>query len=246
MPRATRFTIPTVVTTPGKYRVLMRAAATANDLDVSSATLGFSTSAELRSPDDALQFFDVDEIYEPDRVATDTSAMSVEQLEETVPSELVPINLRYVYHDLGTVDAAAGAHSFVVDKNDDNPMLVEGVLLIPEDTYASVSVPEEITIADGPSELRCSEQSPVRAGVLDGTLDGVGNGPHADLTAEELLDLIGVDLETPDPDGLGGRWQHIIVTLLILATCLGLIRWRATPGMGRGARRHRDTERRDR
>lgn len=228
VPRATRFTIPTVVTTPGKYRVLMRAAATANDLDVSSPTLGFSTSAELRSPDDALQFFHVDEIYEPDREATDTAAMSVEQLEETVPSELVPINLRYVYHDLGTVDATAGAHSFVIDKHDDNPMLVEGVLLIPEDTYSTISVPEEITIAEGPSDLRCSEQTAVRAGVLDGTLDGVGNGPHADLTAEELLDLIGVDLETPDPDGLGGRWQHIIVTLLILATCLGLIRWRAT------------------
>jgi hypothetical protein len=228
VPRSTRFTIPTAVTTPGRYRVLMRAAATANDLDVSSPTLGFSTSAELRSPDDALQFFDVDEIYEPGRVATDTSAMSVEQLEETVPSELVPINLRYVYHDLGTVEATAGAHSFVIDKNDDNPMLVEGVLLIPEETYSTISVPEEITIADGPSDLRCSEQSAVRAGVLDGTLDGVGNDPNADLTAEELLELIGVDLETPDPDGLGGRWQHIIVTLLIIATCLGLIRWRAT------------------
>jgi hypothetical protein len=154
--------------------------------------------------------------------------MSVEQLEETVPSELVPINLRYVYHDLGTVEATAGAHSFVIDKHDDNPMLVEGVLLIPEETYSTISVPDGITIADDPSDLRCSEQSPVRAGVLDGTLDGVGNGPNADLTAEELLELIGVDLETPDPDGLGGRWQHIIVTLLILATCLGLIRWRAT------------------
>ena len=64
--------------------------------------------------------------------------------------------------------------------------------------------------------------------MLDGTLDGVGNGPHADLTTDELLELIGVDLETPDPDGLGGRWQHVIVTLLILAGCLALIRWRAT------------------
>jgi hypothetical protein len=228
VPRATRFTVPATVTTPGRYRVLMRAAATANDLDVSSPTLGFSTSAELRSPGDALQFFHVDEIYEPDRVATDTAAMSVEELEQTVPSELVPINLRYVYHDLGTVDAAAGAHTFVVDKQDDNPMLVEGVLLVPEDTYATISVPDDVTIADGPSDLRCSEQSEVRAGVLDGTLDGVGNGPHADLTAEELIDLIGVDLETPDPDGLGGRWQHVIVTILILVACLGVIRWRAT------------------
>jgi hypothetical protein len=85
-----------------------------------------------------------------------------------------------------------------------------------------------VTIADGPSDLRCSEQSTVRAGVLDGTLDGVGNGPNADLTAEELIDLIGVDLETADPDGLGGRWQHVIVTVLIVAACFALVRWRAT------------------
>jgi hypothetical protein len=228
VPRATRFTIPTVVTTPGSYRVLMRAAATANDVDVSSPTLGFSESTELRSPDDALRYFHVDEIYEPDRVATDTSAMSVEELEETVPSELVPINLRYVYHDLGTVEGTAGAHTFVVDKLDDNPMLVEGLVLVPEETYADISVPEGITIADHPSDLRCSEETAVRAGVLDGTLDGVGNGPNADLTAEELIELIGVDLETADPDGLGGRWQHVIVTVLIVMACLGLVRWRAT------------------
>ena len=229
VPRSTRLTIPTTVPEAGRYRVLLRAAATANELTVSSPASGFASDVEVRSPADALEFFHVDEIYEPGRRPTDTSVLSVEDMEELVPSELVPVNHRYVYHDLGTVDAqAAGMLPFVVHKHDDNPMLVEGMLLVPEDEYQSMTLPADIPTVDDPSELRCSELSPVRAGVADGTMAGVENGPNADLEFDEMLDLIGVDLETADPDGLGGRWQHVIATLLIVMACLAVVRWRST------------------
>lgn len=230
VPRATQVSVPVSIPESGRYRVLVRAAATANDVSVSAPTVGFSTDAELRSPADALEFFHVDEIYEPGRVPTDTSGIGVEEMEDLVPNELVPVNHRYVYHDLGIIDGSAGLHEFVIDKHDENPFLFEGLLLAPEDEYEAAEIPEGITTVDDPSELRCSETSDVRTGVLDGTLDGVGNGPHADLTFDEMIDLIGIDLETAAPDGLGGRWIHVVSTLVIVVGCLGLVRWRSTRG----------------
>ena len=212
VPRSTRISVPTSVPEAGRYRVLMRAAATANELTVTSSAVGFDTDIELRSPPDALQFFHVDEIYEPSRQPRDTSGLTVEDMEELVPSELVPVNLRYVYHDLGTVDAVAGMLPFVIEKHDDNPMLVEGLVLVPEDEYRNIALPAGVHAVDDPGELRCSEISEVRAGVADGTMAGIENGPNADLEFEEMLDLIGVDLETADPGGLGGRWQHVLAT----------------------------------
>lgn len=68
--------------------MLVRGAATADQLDISPPTLGFEQELELRSPPYALQLFGVDEICEPDRVPTDTSSMSVAELETADPGGL--------------------------------------------------------------------------------------------------------------------------------------------------------------
>lgn len=223
VPRPTRFTVPVVVPDDGRYRVLLRTAATANLLDVRSDTLGFDTSMEVRSPPDALQVFSTDVLYEPTRVATDISGQSPEQLESQIGDGLVPINLRYAYQDLGTVDATAGPHTFVFDKLDANPMLAEGVLLVPEREYDTVALPSEMSFVEDVSDLDCSEQTAVRAGRSD-SVSAVENGPNADLTEEELLELIGVDLQTASPGGIGDRWVHIGGTLLLVIASLAVIR----------------------
>ena len=230
VPRPTRFTVPVTVQEPGRYRVLMRAAATANQLDLKITSLDWQASHELRSGPDALQLFDQAEIYDPERVQTDTSGYSVAELEGLIPSDLVPVNLRYQYFDLGTIDATEGLHSVVIDKDDANPMLVEGLLLVPEDADTRLEA-SDTTIVNDVIELECSEMTDVRYGARDPyrALPATENGPHADLTDEELWELIGLDdLAPPDSDGLGGRWVHIFVTLAVVAGCFRIVRWRAT------------------
>ncbi|MEM9466132.1 MAG: hypothetical protein AAGA90_12205 [Actinomycetota bacterium] len=230
VPRDTGFTVPTVVDEPGRYRVLLRTAATGNLLDVSAPSLGFEESFEVRSPADALTMFERTEVYESDREPWVASDLSVTQLEERVAEDVVPINLRYVYQDLGTVDIdTPGLHEFDIDKLDDNPMLVEGLLLIPEGTDLTIEGNGGRLIEDY-TDLGCSETSDVRNGARDPYLylAAVENGPHADLTDEQLMELIGLeDLAPPDTGGLGGRWVHLLGTLLVVWGAFRVVRWRA-------------------
>lgn len=231
VPRSTRFTVPVTVEEPGRYRVLMRASATANDLDLKITSLDWSASHELRAAPDALQLFAQDQVYEPDRVAEDISTRSIAELEELIPSELVPVNLRYQYFDLGTVEATAGAHTIVVDKNDENPMLVEGILLVPEDADTALES-SHADVVDAVTDLDCSETVDVRYGARDPyrALPATENGPHADLTDEELWELIGIDdLAPPAADGLGGRGVHILVTVAIVLGCVQVVRRHTKP-----------------
>ncbi len=201
VPRSTQFTVPVVVPESGRYRVLMRGAATANVLRFTSPSLGLDQQLEMRSPPDALGLYDVEEIYRAGRVAVDVSSMTPEELESQIPEVLAPVNQRYVYHDVGVIDASAGPHKVIVDKIDENPMLVEGLLLIPEATDASLTLPDSVDLVTDVDELRCSQASVVRTGLSDST-DAVGNDAHADLTEDELYDLIGG--ERPDLDTEGG------------------------------------------
>ncbi len=235
VPRPTRFSVPLTVTEPGRYRVLLRAAATANQLDVKVTTLDWERRHELRSAPDALQLFTSDEVYAPERVQLSADDFSVDELEARIPTELVPVNLRYQYFDLGTIDATAGPHSLVVDKDDANPMLVEGVLLVPEaaDTRLAAA---DVNVVTNVDDLECSEPAPVRYGARDPyrSLPATENGPHADLTDEELWELLGLeDLAPPDTDGLGGRWAHLLATLAIVFACIRVVRWRATASIDR-------------
>jgi hypothetical protein len=229
VPRATTFDVPIVVTTPGRYHVVMRTAATANQLRVTSPALGYDQSFELRSPSEALQLFDVDEVYTADRVPVDTSGMSVEDLETAIPDQLVPVNKAFAYQDLGTVDASVGIHKFRVDKTDTNPMLVEGIMLVPEDEYQALTVPTNMSRITDPEDLGCSAVSKV-ASNDDLYVAPAANDAHADLSEQELVDLAasGVEDLAPDPTGgVGPTWVALATTgVLVLASGL-VVRWRA-------------------
>ncbi|TXI40368.1 MAG: hypothetical protein E6Q56_05305 [Mycobacterium sp.] len=225
MPRATTVKVPVKVPEAGRYRVLMRAATTANDLEVSSKSLGLNSRVELRSPPDALEFFGKDSVYDPKRMPTPVSELSVQQLERLIPDELVSVNLRFVYHDLGVVEAKAGSHTIAVDKRDANPMLLDGLLLIPESAHRDIALPPWANLVQNVNDLGCSEKSPVRAGISEGA-DAVTGEVHKSLTQEQLLQLLGGldDLKTADPGGIGGRWLHLTATLILGLAVLAFVR----------------------
>lgn len=227
LPRATEVKIPVKIPEAGRYRVLMRAAATANEVAVRSKSLGLDSTMELRSPPDALQFFGKQAVYDANRTPTPVPDVSVQQLERLIPEELVPVNLRFVYHDLGVVDAEAGSHTIAVDKLDANPMLLEGVLLIPEGDYQDLTLPPSVRVVQNVNDLGCSEKSEVRSGISEGA-DAVGGEVNESLTQQQLLALLGGmdDLKTAEPGGMGQRWLHLGATVLLVLAGIAVIRWR--------------------
>lgn len=225
LPRATVVKVPVRVPKQGRYRVLMRAATTANDLHVRSKSLGLDTRLELRSPPDSLQMFGKEVIYDPKRTPTEVSELSATQLSQLIPNELIPVNLRYSYFDLGVVTAEAGAHTVAIDKLDENPMLLEGLLMIPEDEYQNVALPPSVNVVDNVDDLNCSQRTDVRSGILESS-DAVGGKVNQGPTLEQLLELLGGmdDLKTADPGGIGGRWLHLAATILLVLAALAFIR----------------------
>jgi len=236
VPRATGFNLPVKVKTAGRYRVLMRTADTANTVRITSPSLAYDHSFELRSPASDVQYFNTAEVYNADRKPVDTSAMSVAQLAEAIPDTLVPVNFGYTYQDLGVVDAKAGTHTFSVDKTDDNPMLVEGMMLIPEETYESLALPPNVTPITDPNTLDCSEHTET-TGTTDGYVDPAANPEHANLTQDELLNLAAADVQdlSPGPGGVvGPTWLGIAATALLLMLSALLVRWRSRRGIDDG------------
>jgi len=229
VPRATQFNLPVKVKKAGRYRLLMRTADTANSVRITSPTLSYDKTFELRSPASNVQMFNTAEVYNSDRQAVDTSAMSVAQLEDAIPDTLVPVNFGYTYQDLGVVDAPAGTHTFSVDKTDGNPMLVEGMMLIPEETYETLALPSNVTPITDPNTLGCSEHTET-TGTTDGYVDPAANPEHANLTQDELLNLAAADVQdlTPGPGGVvGPTWLGLAATALLLMLSVLLVRWRS-------------------
>ncbi|BBY84828.1 MFS transporter [Mycolicibacterium tokaiense] len=224
LPETTEIKVPVKVPETGRYRVLLRSAATANQLLLRSTSLDLETEVELRSPPGALEFFAKKAVYDANRAPTPVSGLSVQQLERLVPTELVPVNLRFVYQDLGVVDARAGSHTIVIDKRDANPMLMEGVLLIPENEYDRIELPASVHVVRDVDGLGCSERTEVRSGMSEGA-DAVGGDVNNNLTPQQLLELLGGmdDLRTANPGGTGIPWLQLAATVLLVFACLAVI-----------------------
>jgi hypothetical protein len=229
VPRATQFTIPVTFPTDGDYRVLLRGAMTANAVTVDAPGLGYLRSMELRSSGDAMQFFPEETVYTPGRVPVDASVMSVGELESVIDDGLVPVNVRYEYQDLGTVQATAGTHGFTFDKLDSNPMLVEGIVVIPESEYRTLSFGDRVQVVDSPSALDCGTTYEVFGLESDGYIDPAANGPHRDLSNEELLSLAAAGVPGLQPDesgGLGADWLILVFTTGLLGAATLTVRSR--------------------
>jgi len=67
------------------------------------------------------------------------------------------VNYKFAYIDLGTVHGSKGTHTMYFDKHDNNPMLVEGVLVIPEEIYQDLQLPENVYLVAPDSDFCCDE-----------------------------------------------------------------------------------------
>jgi hypothetical protein len=67
---------------------------------------------------------------------------------------VVVVNYQYQFFDLGVVTAGKGKYPIYFTKLNDAPMLIEGILAIPEDVYQSLALPENVTVVES-NELCC-------------------------------------------------------------------------------------------
>ncbi len=155
LPRPTRFRIDAKFPEAGKYRLLLRGAATWNHLAVRARSLGYATTIELRAAPGMLDLYDQKTAFSANRKAIDMEQYTVEELERLIPGDIVAVNNSYQYFDLGTVEAGKGLHSLYFDKQDGNPLLVEGILAIPEETYQNLRLPENVRWVRSVRDLCC-------------------------------------------------------------------------------------------
>jgi len=101
-----------------------------------------------------LAFFDKRLVFSSSRTPLDVSQYTLKELGALIPADVVVVNYQYQFFDLGVVTAAKGKYPIYFNKLNDAPMLVEGILVIPEEVYQTLSLPENVTVLQ-PNELCC-------------------------------------------------------------------------------------------
>jgi hypothetical protein len=159
-PNATKFRMNVTFPAAGSYRLLLRGAATANHLSLRAARLNLARDVELRAPERAVSFYDQREVFTPGRKPLNLDGYTVEEVSRLIPAEIVAINNQFTYFDLGTVTAPAGRVSISFEKLDNSPLIVEGVLAIPEADYQGITLPPSVQLLDSPADLCCGSLAP--------------------------------------------------------------------------------------
>jgi len=157
VPNATSFRIDIKLPEEGTYRLLLRGVSTANELTVDSTKLELRTQLQLDPSQTHVLFFEQENVFSPEREPYDVSQYSTEELETLIPKRIVVVNYKFAYIDLGTVHGSKGTHTMYFDKHDNNPMLVEGVLVIPEEIYQDLQLPENVYLVAPDSDFCCDE-----------------------------------------------------------------------------------------
>lgn len=163
LPRSTPFRIDAKFPSSEKYRVLLRGAATMNHLTIESKKLDYQNDLILHATPGTLIFFDQRKVFDQDRQPLDINSFTIDELERLIPTDVVAVNYRYQYFDLGVVDASEGTATFFFNKKDNNPLLVEGVLVIPDATYRNLKLPDNVHLLHSPVELCCQTMQRLRA-----------------------------------------------------------------------------------
>lgn len=154
VPRAAPFRIDVTLPADGEYRLLMRGAISAVDVEMASKLFETPLRLTLASDPSNLAFFDKRMVFSSKRTPLDVSNYTLEELGMLVPASVVVVNYQYQFFDLGTVTASKGKYPIYFTKLNDAPMLVEGLLVVPEDAYQSMTLPLNVTVVPA-NELCC-------------------------------------------------------------------------------------------
>ncbi len=139
LPRSTEFRIDVNLPEDGKYRLLMRGAASANSLEMTANFLPEPRQIQLQSDPSNLTIYDKQTVFTTNRVAIDPGDYTFPEMERLIPSDAVAINFQYQYFDLGQVEGSSGKYTIYFDKTDNAPLLVEGIVVVPEEIYQEQS-----------------------------------------------------------------------------------------------------------
>ena len=154
VPRSAQFRINITLPAAGTYRLMMRGAASSNEILMSSKALAESRWVTLRARPDHLAFYDKTKVFTADRQPLDIDQFTTAELGQMVPTDIVTINSQYDFFDLGTITASQGKYSIYFDKSDSNPLLVEGIVAIPEEVYETLALPANVQVVTE-SQLCC-------------------------------------------------------------------------------------------
>lgn len=144
VPNPTTFRIDVSLPDTGNYHLLMRGAAAKNELIVQSKLFNETKYFTLQSDPANLGFYDKNLVFSSARKPLDVSKYSVAELGKLIPANVVVINSKFQYFDLGTVSGNKGKYTLFFDKTDTSPLVVEGMLVIPEDEYQNLSLPANV------------------------------------------------------------------------------------------------------
>jgi hypothetical protein len=154
VPREAPFRIDVTLPEEGEYHLLMRGAISAVDVEMKSKLFEETQRLTLASDPSNLAFFDKRLVFSANRTPLDVSQYTLKELGLLIPTDVVVVNYQYQFFDLGVVTAAKGKYPIYFSKLNDAPMLVEGILVIPEEVYQALTLPSNVTVVQ-PNELCC-------------------------------------------------------------------------------------------
>ena len=158
LPNPTSFRIDIQLPKNGAYHLLLRATTTANSFNVFSPSLGLNQDWDIMPQDSNAKYFLQENVFTQNRTPYDVSAFSIEDLEELIPRKIVAINYQFQYLDLGVVEASRGPHIITFTKYDENPILVEGILIVPEKDYEELPLRGDVIFIDPQNFACCNEE----------------------------------------------------------------------------------------
>lgn len=159
VPAPTQFRIDVTFPESGLYRLLLRGAAAKTEVILQSKLLDTPQYYLLQSDPANLAFYASKTVFTSARQPFDVSNYSAQEMGKLIPTDVVAINNKYQYFDLGTVQTEKGKFPLYFEKKDASPLLVEGILVIPEDEYVSLTLPDNVIVIT-PNNLCCGTVGP--------------------------------------------------------------------------------------
>jgi hypothetical protein len=129
MPGSTSTNFSVSVSTAGTYDVYLRAIPTINHLLLSEG--GQTLERSLTVHDSETQYFRRGDLYNETRKPIFSSQLSSAQLEKRIWKDIVPVSYQFNYVPMGQLVLGQGKHTLTLMKLDENPFVIEGLLLMP-------------------------------------------------------------------------------------------------------------------
>lgn len=152
-PTTVRF--PVVIPENGAYAVFLRAAATDHALAL-RVDDGPTFSVEIDRSQTSTRYVTAQSAPFGTQAPADLDAITRDELAARIPKDIMPMSDRFDYLRLGTFNLEKGKRVLFLTKNDDNPLIAEGVLLLPVQKVEAIPRPPTGTVFVAPSLLPLS------------------------------------------------------------------------------------------